>query len=366
MSIVTLDFSKIFFYNSLMIEIRAIREAEIARAYEIMRGSFPKSYQSIFYLYPESTLVALENGEVIGGINLDIYNAAIKVGYIGWLYVDTSARGKGVGELLVDKAIKFLENDKKVDEILLCIEGDNPSSFKNFSRRGFEIMPLHRQLKLFRWNVLKVYKHASRFFDMGYFLWHKKRGEYKQSKSLNKSALSSLSALIVTIFFNTLLYSLTIAKFGLFSYNTLLIPLLVLSIRTISLALVIRIFKTKAIFLSWDTSWLSSLISLFLPFYFPSTGGVYIKGDEWSLQDKSKTLGIASIATVALEALLLLTFRANAAYLLFALPLFLLDTLFSFYPFCGFLASRIKRLSGKKYFLIYPFDLIVIIGIFFL
>ncbi len=366
MSIVTLDFSEFFLYPFHMIEVRPIKDSEIDRAYEIMRGSFPKAYQSIFYLYPESTLVAIENDEIIGGINLDIYDAAIKVGYIGWLYVDISARGKGVGEKLVDKAIEFLENDAKVDEILLCIEGDNPSSFKNFSKRGFEIMMLNSQLKLFGFSIFKVYKHASRFFDMGYFLWHKSRGAVKQSRSLNKSALASISALIATIFFNTLLYSLTIAKFGFFSYKALFIPSLVLLTRAMTLAIVLLIFKAKAIFLFWDTSWLSSLISLLLPFYFPSPGGVYIKGDDWTLRDKSRSLGIASLATIALETIMLLAFRSSIAYLMFALPLFLLDTIFPFYPFCGFLSSRVRRLAGKKYFLMYPFVLIVIIGIFFL
>lgn len=349
-----------------MIEIRAIKDNEINRAYEIMKSSFPKSYESIFYLYPKSTLVAVEDDRIIGGINLDIYDATVKVGYIGWLYVDRDERGKGIGERLVDKAIEFLECNAKVDEILLCIEGDNPSSFKNFSKRGFEIMSLFNQLKLFKLNVFKVYKHASRYFDMGYFLWHKKRKDKRKSKSLNKSILSSLLAFIVTIFFNTLLYLLTIAKFGFFSYIALLIPSLVLSIRTASLILVLRAFKTKSIFLSWDTSWISSIISVLLPCYFPSPGGVYIKGDEWSLKDKSRELGLASLTAVALEAIMLLVFRSSIQYILFALPLFILDTSFSFYPFCGFLASRIRRLLGKKYYFIYLFGILVIIGIFFL
>lgn len=347
-----------------MVEIRVIKENEIDSAKAIMKSSFPSSYYSIFYLYPETTLVALIDNKVVGGINLDVYDATIRVGYVGWLYVDAAARGLGIGEKLAKKAIEFLEHDVRVDETVLCIEGDNPSSFKNFSPRGFDIMSLGEQIKCFKWNIGKVYKHASRFFDMGYFLWHKKNGVECKRQAIKKSPLKSILSLLFTVLFNTLLFTLSVAKFKAITPYTLLIPLFLLTLRALTEAIVLLCFKTKSVYLSWDTSWLSSIISVLLPFYFPSPGGVYVKGDEWKLKDKAKALGVSALITVAAEAIALFAFRGSIEYLFFALPLFLLDTLFSFYPFCGFLASRIKRITGKKQSLIYLFVVIVIIGIF--
>ena len=350
-----------------MIEIRRIKDEEIEAAEEIMRRSFPQSYHSIFYLYPESTLVAAEDGKILGGINLDIYNAAVKVGYIGWLYVSEDARGRGIGEKLVDEAIVFLEDEIKADEILLCIEGDNPSSFKNFSSRpGFEIMQLRKEIKTFKRGIFKVYRHASRFFDMGYFMWHKSRGDNNAKHALDKSTGKQIISFLCTLLFNTLLYLLMILKFRSFSPHLLMIPSAVLSLRAITEAISLSFMGIKPLYLSWDTSWISSLLSVFLPFYFPSPGGIYPKGDDWSLKDKSRMLGISALFTAAAEAILLLILRGRYQYISFALPLFLLDTVFPMYPFCGFLSSRIRRTCGKLYPLVISLSIIIsVISIFF-
>lgn len=333
-----------------MVEVRLINDNEIEEAKAIMSSSFPKAYHSIFYLYPESTLIASENGVVLGGVNLDIFDACVKVGYIGWLYVSDRARGIGIGKKLIDEAIVFLEDSAKVDEILLCIEGDNPSSFKQVSSRdGFEIMSLQKEICTFKWNIFKVYSHASRFFDMGYFLWHKNTKDNNAEKSLEMSYKKQIASFLCTIVFNTALYLLMALKFKTIGVFSFLVPSIVLIARTTIEAVVIKAFKEKPIFLAWDSSWLSSLISIIMPFYFPSPGGIYIRGDEWSIKEKSKTLALSAISTVIVEALLLLLFRKRVEYILFALPLFLLDTVFPFYPFCGFLSSRIKRYTGKYY-----------------
>ena len=350
-----------------MIEIRRIKEDEIDTAMEIMRKSFPQSYHSIFYLFPESTLVAIENGNVLGGINLDIYDATVKVGYIGWLYVSEEARGRGIGEKLVDEAIIFLEKEINADEILLCIEGDNPSSFKNFSSRpGFEIMPLNKEIKTFRWKIFKVYRHASRFFDMGYFMWHKSRSDSNKKHALDRGTWQQLLSFLCTLAFNTLLYLMMILKFRSFSPLLLIIPSTVLSLRIISEAVFLALMGTRPLYLSWDTSWISSIISILLPFYFPSPGGVYPRGDQWSLKEKNRALGVSALLTAAAETLFLLLFRGRFEYISFALPLFLLDTVFPMYPFCGFLSSRIRRLCGRIYpFVIALSAIISIISIFF-
>ncbi len=333
-----------------MIEVRTIREDEIEKADAIMRASFPSSYYSIFYLYPDSTLVAVEDGAILGGINLDIYEATVRVGYIGWLYVAEEARGRGISRMLADKAIEFLEDNVHADEILLCIEGDNPSSFKNFSsREGFSIMSLHEEISVFRWNIFRVYRHSSRFFDMGYFMWHKSMHSVKSSRSLYAGRGKQIASFICTVLINTLLYVLMALKFNRISALMLLTPAIALSSRIATEALSMRLMGTEPLFLPWDSSWISSLLSLALPFYFPSPGGIYPRGDSWSLGKKERVLGMSAISGVIAEAAMLLVMHGRYEYLAFGIPLFLLDTVFPMYPFCGFLASRIRRTAGRLY-----------------
>lgn len=323
-------------------EIRKIREEEKNEAIELMGRCFPKSYSSIFFLYPESTFVAIDNGKIIGGINIEIYKAKVRVGYLGWLYVDAEYRGMKTGQSLLDKAIEYL--DDNVDVICGCIEGDNPSSFKNLANRpGFSIMSLPQQFKTFGIKTFKVWKNASRFFDMGYFMWHKKAGVNTAPASLTPCMGKQIASFMLTLLFNTLLFSLMLLKRGHLTISSIAIPCIVLSIRTLVEAIVFKIRKVTPIYLGWDTAWFSSILSFILPFYFPTPGGVYPKGKDWNLKSMKDTLSLAGLAASIAEALLLLLGFFNKDFISFTLLLFISDSLFAFYPFCGFSASRIYR-----------------------
>jgi hypothetical protein len=81
------------------------------------------------------------------------------------------------------------------------VEGDNPASFKQLAKRGFSILGLKEQLKLFNVRTAKIYHHASRFFDMGYFFWHKSL----TGQSLKEAPVGK-KALLLTLLSNTLLF----------------------------------------------------------------------------------------------------------------------------------------------------------------
>ena len=329
----------------LSMEIRKIQENETKEALALMAKCFPPSYSSIFFINPEHTFVAIDDGKIIGGMNIDLYEAKVKMGYMGWLYVDENYRGSGIGQSLLDAAIAYL--DDEADIICGCIEGDNPSSFKNLANRpGFSIMPLTKQFKVFGLKTFKVWKKASRFFDMGYFMWHKEAKKNKCPKSLNPSFGKQALSFSLTVLFNTLFFALSLLLWKSFTISSLAIPIFVLSIRTTIQAIVFRIRKVTPIYLGWDTAWLSSILSIALPFYFPTPGGVYPKGKDWNLRDMKDTLSLAGLAMTIVEALLLLLGFFNRDFISFTLLLFISDSLLSFYPFCGFSASRIYR--GKK------------------
>ena len=398
--------------------IALIQEDQIAETQALMSRCFEAKLASIFYLHPESTLVATYQNKVVAGINLDVYqvNRQVKMGYIGWLYTDEGHRGNGLAGKLIDEAITFLK-EKGCTSLSACVEGDNPASFKQLANRGFAILGLTDQLKLFRLGTAKVYHHASRFFDMGYFLWHKSlRGQ------TIKEANTGVKALGLTLLGNTLLYFFCLQGWNLLSLAglhpietpiqqivTILIPSLFLLARTGAMALFATLEKRHGqgqngndqhaksnrnesgnnpvqesmdprskketqykedtqqramVYRSWDTAWILAIIlTLTIGFPFPVPGNLYIKGHDWSLEREKHSLArmaLAALASVALLALLV----PKGMSLLFGLVLLALDGLFFFYPFCGFNASRIQRMGAKTYGLSFAITLAVMLLLF--
>lgn len=377
--------------------IALIREDQIEETKALMSRCFDAKYASIFYLYPESTLVVTSNTRVVAGINLDVYqvNKKVRMGYIGWLYTDNEARGNGLAGKLLKEAIRFL-TEQGCTSLSACVEGDNPASFKQLAKEGFSILGLRQQLKLFKMGTVKVYHHASRFFDMGYFLWHK-----SLSGQTTKAANTGIQPLILTLLGNTLLFYFCLKGWNLLSLAGLhpikatfpslippqqlmaiLTPSLLLLARTGAMALIATIQKKRGenkrkvrgdkpvqgsmeqrvmVYRGWDTAWISALLLTFtvgLPF--PVPGNLYIKGSTWNLTREKELLaamGIASQVGVGLACLLV----PKGLALLFGLTLLFLDGFFFFYPFCGFNASRIQRMGAKTYGLSVAITLAVVV-----
>lgn len=341
--------------------IRAIETHECEEAKRLMASCFPSSYFSIFFLDPSSTLVAIEEGRIVGGINLLVYRTGkLLVGYVGWVYVSDTMRGKGIAKKLYAHAFSFLKA-KGCTDILLCIEGDNPASFALVAgNEEFTIMSAPAQLRRFGLGLLKVNRYASRFFDMGYFLWHRECGQKRTADPLNPSQTHTALSLLATLLIS-MLFALPLALFGRIAYVSILASACMIALRS----LILKAFLGKSIFLSWDTAYFPAIISLVLPFRFPVPGGIYPKGKEWKMNKKMiHKLGIASIASIAGELLLLFIWPERAAALRLLLPLLLLDTLFPFYPFCGFLASRVKRALGSKGYLFFAFCILALVSLF--
>lgn len=343
-------------YRIALIETDQIEEAK-----HLMRSVFEPSLESIFYLHPESTLVALYENKVVAGINLDIYqvNKHVKMGYIGWLYTDENHRGQQLAGKLIDAGQTFLKQEG-CNEISACVEGDNPASFKQLCNRGFSILGLSEQIKLFKLGTCKVYHHASRFFDMGYFLYHK-----SLTNDTRKPASTNLTAFILTIIGNTLLFfvclkgwnllsllgfSFDLANFSFLIRNQrfflLLTPTLFLGTRTVSMLISAQVQGKHVVYRAWDTAWITALLfSGILGVPFPVPGNLYLQGHAWKLEEETGTLALmARSGQVSLALICLLLVQSKALW--FGLPLLILDTLFFFYPFCGFNARRLVR-GGK-------------------
>ena len=353
--------------------IALIREEQIAETQSLMSRCFEAKLASIFYLHPKSTLVVTYQNKVVAGINLDVYqvNKCVKMGYIGWLYTDREHRGNALAGRLLDEAISFLRKEG-CTSLCACVEGDNPASFKQLANRDFSILGLKDQLKLFKLGTAKVYHHASRFFDMGYFLW------YKSLIGQNiKETKVGMKALLSTLLGNTLLFFFCLKGWNLLnlaglhplksSFSVLdlhqkifllALPSLFLLARTGAMFFLTKIKQGKetiqakknmVVYRGWDTAWILAIILTFsVGFPFPVPGNLYIKGIDWKLKEEQPLLSRMSIAGQIAVALVCL-FAPTGIPFLFGLALLTLDSFFFFYPFCGFNASRIKRMGAKTY-----------------
>lgn len=97
---------------------------------------------------PKSKFFFLQNGEkVIGYLKINVEDAqtesklknAIEVERI---YLLSEYRGKGVGSILMDKAVSIGKELKK-DVMWLGVWEDNPSSIKFYQKYGFKIFGKH-------------------------------------------------------------------------------------------------------------------------------------------------------------------------------------------------------------------------------
>ncbi len=311
-----------------MLTIELITPPYLEETKKLMNASFEKRYHSIFFLNEASTLIARIGERVVGGVNLDIFGT---IGYIGWLYVDSQERGKGIAQALVNEATAFLFS-QGCKEITACVEGDNYPSAKQLTSSGFSIMGPLQQLVHFRFKILQLNKRASRFFDMGYFLYVK-----TDKSNQRKEAATNLPALIGTIILNTifllpLLFNISLMKLVSYPNTVIAVPALVLLVRTLTMMLVAR---NRGVYRPWDTAYLWGFLApLLIGLPFPVPGNVYLK-DKPS-KSTLKRMGLISNLSLVLIIFLL----PSWALRIYPITLLIFDTFFTWYPFEGFNAKR--------------------------
>ncbi|MDY4610075.1 MAG: GNAT family N-acetyltransferase [Sphaerochaetaceae bacterium] len=362
--------------------IRRMNPEERPQVRRLMEQSFEAYLHPIFFIHEETTLVAVHDGKVVAGINLDIYTVRggkVKMGYIGWLYTDVRHRGAGLGGRLFDAALTFLRQQGCTDAGA-CVEGDNPSSFKQMAYRGFSILPLGRQLKRFGLGFLKVWKRASRFLDMGYFFWYRRLDEPEApdqgtneaaDRVLTPSAGRQASTLLGTALSCSALWAVALLRRGtsltpppLDIALLVAFPFALILFRTSVMWCAAKLAQLKIIYLPWDTAWLVGLLlPLLTGWPFPVPGNWYVRGARWSLNQENRRIGLMALCGVLATLLVViglklldaiwgttLLFGTSLTMILhpsfqYAATLLVLDLACFFYPFCGFNGSRIKRLS---------------------
>jgi len=117
----------------------------------INRTCLPENYSDYFFVdlhrrFPETFIVAEENGEVVGyimcrietGLSSSIFRGLIKKGHIVSVAVMQEYRRKGIGEALVAKA---MENMRlyKAKHCFLEVRVANTAAVDLYKKLGFEV-----------------------------------------------------------------------------------------------------------------------------------------------------------------------------------------------------------------------------------
>jgi len=131
--------------------LRKFNTNDLERITYINRTCLPENYSDYFFVdlhrrFPETFIVAEENGEVVGyimcrietGLSSSIFRGLIKKGHIVSVAVMQEYRRKGIGEALVAKA---MENMRlyKAKHCFLEVRVANTAAVDLYKKLGFEV-----------------------------------------------------------------------------------------------------------------------------------------------------------------------------------------------------------------------------------
>ena len=117
---------------------------EAERPLDSFLGAGKLSYYNIPELITAENIhciVAVSNNELVGSGYLRIQNSAhyhknLKHGYIGFIYVKPSFRGKKISGLILE-SLKLWGKEKNLKELRLDVYDNNPSAVTSYERFGF-------------------------------------------------------------------------------------------------------------------------------------------------------------------------------------------------------------------------------------
>lgn len=132
-------------------KLRKFNTNDLERITYINRTCLPENYSDYFFVdlhrrFPETFIVAEENGEVVGyimcrietGLSSFVFRGLIKKGHIVSVAVLPQYRRKGIGEALV---VKAMENMRlyKAKHCFLEVRITNTAAVDLYKKLGFEV-----------------------------------------------------------------------------------------------------------------------------------------------------------------------------------------------------------------------------------
>ena len=90
-----------------------------------------------------NVLVALDSQEKITGCCLgsisksEGWDASLKKGYIGMMIINAGSRGKGIGNMMMEKLLQWFRR-RKITDVQLCVYPDNTVAKSFYKKFGFQ------------------------------------------------------------------------------------------------------------------------------------------------------------------------------------------------------------------------------------
>ena len=151
--------------------IRLMCSDEKKEVRSLLRRCFPITEWWPFR-FTDNTLVAQHDGKIVGTAVLRFFSLPKKRkgAFVEYIFTAPEVRGMGFGQKLVEAALKYCE-EKGCDEIMTQIKGDNTSSSKSFSTRGFTVLSPGQQLRRYGLGIILVWLKTMHILAKGQLLW---------------------------------------------------------------------------------------------------------------------------------------------------------------------------------------------------
>ncbi len=335
--------------------IRRLRDDERPAFTALAKRSLPHLMERVTFSLSPDSFVAEQEGNWVGGLVLKLNTfGGQRWGEVSWVFTAPEARGLGAGQQLIDHALAFFD-EQKVDGVYTYVEGDNASSFKLFTTRGFARAALSDQWSRFGLNLLAVWFKSGFAFVPAHFFYIRPAQPQPHQGWLHLSA---------AILFPTLCLML-----GAWSWPVpfltgvvyaFLASLLFIGGRAAAMLLAARLVGLPAQFRMTEPLLLFAIPIGFSSGVMPIPGGVYPAAADWrrrEVDDKLGVIGFAGALVVVLALWLLVPLGAMGGatrdFALVAQGFFMLGVFDTALPFLkGYAAGRVWNWSKPAWALL--------------
>ncbi len=358
--------------------IRQMKKEEKKQIRKLVWQIFPVTEAWPFRITP-NLLVVEHEGKLVGGAALRTFSLLKKRkgGFVEYIFTASEVQGKGFGQKLVEASIDLLK-ELGCDELMTQIKGDNTSSSKCFSTRGFTILSPGQQLRRYGIGIVPLWLGSMHILAKGQFLW------VQTTKEKDKPGIQWIGSLITNILIFMLLSIRpdTGVQFNLdtfFAIST--IWLYFFSVRYVIMKLTAKALSLNLRFRPIE-DWfgMSIIMGLAGGIWIPVPGNLYPKEDTWTYRNIAKKLGIVALmgSSIVLASTWMLYFLP---YLLiipdqfvlwyhYALTtggiLTFLDTALPFFPLEVYNGKRIWNLNKVVWLIITTLGItVIILAVFF-
>ena len=161
---------------------------------EIAADAFPTP-QDYFLSLSSHTLAARIDGELVGGVVLDIVDgSAGDVGIVSWLFTSPAAQGRGIGDRLVDAALDYLL-EHGCRAVVTVVQWLNTASSVLFARREFSRISSRTLVERIGLKQSgRVWLETFHFVNVGCDLWYLDLSDDAMAESAERSPATSTNA----------------------------------------------------------------------------------------------------------------------------------------------------------------------------